>query len=109
MELRRYVVDELSDIHVKYSDDEYDRFIQTAEEIFSKYNEDMQCNPDNKLLYYETDECDSKLNIEHGHGGYICNEEGLWDTDNCVLKYCDEEYILDIQNKKCIKVPCEKN
>ena len=54
MELRRYVVDELSDIHVKYSDDEYDRFIQTAEEIFSKYNEDMQCNPDNKLLYYET-------------------------------------------------------
>ena len=34
MELRRYVVDELSDIHVKYSDDEYDRFIQTAKKNF---------------------------------------------------------------------------
>ena len=107
MELRRYVVDELSDIHVKYSDDEYDRFIQAAEEIFSKYNEDMQCNPDNKLLYYETDECDSKLNIDHGHGGYICNEDGTWDKNNCVLKYCDIGYILDITNNKCIEDPCE--
>ena len=108
MEFKRYPVDELSDIHVKYSDDDYDIFIKTAQEIFNKYNDNMECNPDNNLLYYETDECDSKLNIEHGHGGYICNNEGTWDTNNCVLKYCDVGYILDITNKKCIEDPCEK-
>ena len=107
MEFKKYPVDVLSDIHVKYEDQYYDRFIETAEEIFKKYNEDMECNPDNDLLYYETDECDSKLNDEHGHGGYICGEDGQWDTDNCVLKYCDVGYILDIQNKKCIEDPCE--
>ena len=36
----------------------------------------MECNPDNDLLYLEAEECDSKLNILHGHGGYICNKEG---------------------------------
>ena len=108
MEFKKYPVDELSDIHVKYSDDEYDRFIKTAEKYFKKYNEDHQCNPDNKYLFYETEECNSKLNVEHGHGGYICNDEGFWDTDNCVLKYCDEGYILDFKNNKCIKDPCEK-
>ena len=98
MEFRRYPVDELTDIHVKYKDEYYDRFIETAEEIFYKYNEEMRCNPDNDLLYYETDECDSKLNIEHGHGGYLCNEDGEWDKETCVLKYCDVGYILDIEN-----------
>ena len=107
MEFKKYPVDELSDIHVKYSDDEYDRFISTAEKIFKKYNNDNQCNKDNNLLYYETDECDSKLNIDHGHGGYICNEDGIWDKNNCVLKYCDIGYILDITNQKCIEDPCE--
>ena len=108
MEFRKYPVDELSDIHIKYSDDEYNRFIKTAKKIFNRYNKEKQCNPDNKLLFYETDECDSKLNIEHGHGGYICNDEGFWDNNTCILKYCDEEYILDIKNNKCIKAPCEK-
>ena len=108
MEFKKYPVDELSDIHVEYSDDIYDRFIKTAEKYFTKYNDNMECNPDNKLLYYETDKRDSELNIEHGHGGYICNSQGKWDTNNCVLKYCDEEYILDIKNNKCIKAPCEK-
>ena len=107
MEFRKYPVDELSDIHEKYSDDIYDRFIKAADKFFKKYNEDKRCNPDNKFLFYETDKCDSELNVEHGHGGYICNDKGVWDTDNCVLKYCDEEYILDIKNNKCIKAPCD--
>ena len=107
MEFKKYPVDELSDIHIEYSDDEYDRFISTAEKIFNKYNNKSKCNKDNKLLYYETDECDSKLNIDHGHGGYICNEDGTWDKNNCVLKYCDIGYILDITNNKCIEDPCE--
>jgi hypothetical protein len=107
MEFKKYPVDELSDIHIKYSDDEYDRFISTAEKIFKKYNNESKCNKDNNLLYYETEECDSILNIEHGHGGYICNADGTWDKNNCVLKYCDIGYILDITNQKCIEDPCE--
>ena len=106
MEFKRYPVDELSDIHVEYQDDYYNRFITEAKEIFKKYNKDMECNPNNTLLFYETAECDSKLE-EHGHGGYICNEDGEWDTNNCVLKYCDVGYVLDVVNKKCIKDPCE--
>ena len=107
MEFKKYPVDELSDIHIEYSDDEYDRFISTAEKIFKKYNNESKCNKDNNLLYYETEDCDSKLNIDHGHGGYICNADGTWDKDNCVLKYCDIGYILDITNQKCIEDPCE--
>jgi hypothetical protein len=108
MEFKKYPVnvDELSDIHTKYIDEYYDRFIIEAEKIFDKYNEHKECNPDNNLLYYETDDCNSKLS-EHGHGGYICNKSGKWDTNNCILKYCDIGYILDIKNKKCIKDPCE--
>ena len=58
MEFRKYPVDELSDIHIKYSDDEYNRFIKTAKKIFNRYNKEKQCNPDNKLLFYETEKCD---------------------------------------------------
>ena len=108
MEFKKYPVDELSDIHEKYTDDMYDIFIETAEKIFNKYNKDMKCNKDNNLLYYETDECDSKLNIDHGHGGYLCKEDGTWDNNTCVLKYCDIGYILDITNQKCIEDPYEK-
>ena len=86
MEFKRYLVDELSDIHTKYKDEYYDRFIKTAEKIFKKYNEDNECNPDNNYLYLEAEECDSKLNIPHEHGGYICNKEGKWDKNNCKLK-----------------------
>ena len=39
MEIKRYPVDELTDIHTKYKDEYYDRFIKEAEKIFKKYNE----------------------------------------------------------------------
>ena len=106
MEFKKYPVDELSDIHIKCVDEYYDIFINESKKILKKYNEDMECNHDNNLLFYETKDCDSKLE-EHGHGGYICNKNGQWDKNNCILKYCDIGYILDIKNKKCIKDPCE--
>ena len=102
MEFKRYPVNELSDIHEEYKDDYYNRFITEAKEIFKKYNKDMECNPNNTLLFYETAECDSKLE-EHGHGGYICNEDGEWDKNKCVLKYCDVGYVLDVINKNVLK------
>ena len=108
MEFKKYPVDELSDIHTNYKDEYYDRFIKNAEKIFEKCDEDMECNPDNDLLYLEAEECDSKLNILHGHGGYICNKEGKQHTNNCKLKYCDSGYILNLKNNTCIEDPCEK-
>ena len=107
MEFKIYPVDIISNISTKFKKDYYDRFIKEAKNIFEKFNEKGECNPDNKLLYYETSECDNKLNIEHAHGGYICNESGYWDKNNCIAVYCDVGYILNKALNECIKDPCE--
>ena len=107
MEFKIYPVDIISNISTKFKKDYYDRFIKEAKNIFEKFNEKGECNPDNKLLYYETSECDNKLNIEHAHGGYIFNESGYWDKNNCIAVYCDVGYILNKALNECIKDPCE--
>ena len=105
-----YPVDEVSKIYQKYDDSIYDRFINEAQRIFNKYNdlENGECNPDNKILYYETDECDSKLNIEKAHGGYLCGADGKWDKNTCIASYCDQGYILNDERTECIVDPCEE-
>ena len=52
MEFKKYPVDELSDIHVEYSDDEYDRFISTAEKIFNKDTSTTKRIPIRKNNYF---------------------------------------------------------
>ena len=108
MEFQIYPVDEVSNIFVRYNDDKYERFIKEAKSIFNKYNdlENGSCNPNNTLLFYETDECD--LKIEHAHGGYLCGEDGKWNKNNCIAAYCDIGYILNDERNKCIEDPCEK-
>ena len=59
--------------------------------------------PNNTYLYYETSECDSKLNIEHAHGGFVCGSDGKWNTEKCIASYCDKGYILNDNRTKCIK------
>ena len=106
MEWQIYPVDEISDIYTEYEiDDSYDRFIGVAKSIFEKYNEKGECNPDNKFLFYETEECD--LNIDKAHGGYICGEDGKWDTSKCIAAYCQEGYILNDERTECIPNPCD--
>ena len=63
MEFLVYPVDEISNIYKAYDDIYYNRFIKEAKRIFEKYNdlENGECNPDNKFLYYETADCDSKI------------------------------------------------
>ena len=107
MEFKIYPVDIISKISTEYDDEYYERFIYEAKSIFEDYNENNKCNPENKFLYYETIECDSKINIEHGHGGYLCGSDGTWDTSNCILAYCDVGYILNDEKNKCIEDPCE--
>ena len=110
MEFQIYPVDEVSNIYLKYEDSKYDRFIKEAQRIFGKYNDldNGQCNPNNKLLFYQTSDCDSKLGIEKGHGGYLCGSNGKWDKNNCIATYCDKGYILNDDRTKCIEDPCEK-
>ena len=109
MEFQIYPVDEISNIYVGYKDEIYERFINKAKTIFDKYNnlDNGECNPDNKYLYFETDECDSILNIDKAHGGYICGANGKWDKTKCVAAYCDLGYILSDDRTKCIRDTCE--
>ena len=94
----------------KYDDSLYNQFIEEAKIIFNKYNEleNGQCNPDNKYLYYEIEDCDKKLNIEHAHGGYICGSDGKWNKSKCIAAYCDVGFILNDERTKCEEDPCEK-
>ena len=110
MEFLVYPIDENVDTPSKYEDFLYNQFIQEAKIIFNKYNDlsNGQCNPDNKYLYYETHDCDSILNIEHAHGGYVCNSEGKWDKTKCIAAYCDVGFILNDERTKCEEDPCEK-
>ena len=110
MEFKIYPVDEISDIYTSYTDAKYDRFINVAKSIFDKYNdlENGECNPENKYLYFETNDCDSKLNIDKAHGGYLCGENGKWDINNCIVAYCDQGYYLNDDRTECIKNPCEE-
>ena len=103
-------VDEIAEIYQNYDDEIYDRFINEADKIFKKYNdlENGECNPDNKYLFYETSDCDSKLNIENAHGGYLCGTDKKWDKNNCIAAYCDDGYILNDERTKCNKDLCEE-
>ena len=58
-------------------------------------------------LYYETSDCDSKINIDKAHWGYICGDDGKWDKNNCIPAYCDEGYYLNDNRTECIKDPCD--
>lgn len=108
MEFTIYPVDTVVDIYKPYSDSIYDRFVKEAKQIFNKYNNiEGECNPDNKYLYFETDECDSKLNIEHAHGGYLCGNDSKWNKTNCIVAYCDKDYILNDERTECVKNPCD--
>jgi len=103
-------VDEISKIYRLYDDDIYDRIIKEADSIFKKYNdlENGECNPDNKFLYYETSECDSIINIDKAHGGYLCGSDKKWNKSHCIAAYCDEGYILNDERTKCEKSMCDE-
>ena len=92
-------VDVISDIYELYTDDKYDEFISEAKSIFKRY--ENQCNPNNKKLYLIVNECDKNFTDEHGHGGYVCGNDGTWKPE-CVMTYCDSGYVIDYKNNKCL-------
>lgn len=109
MEFKVYPVDTIVPIFKQYNDDIYDRFIEEAKVLFNKYNdlENGECNPENEHLYFETEECDNKLKIDHAHGGYQCGPKGKWNKEKCIAAYCDEGYILNDEKTECKENPCD--
>ena len=94
-------VDERVEIYNTYNDKLYQSFIDEAKKIFKKYNEDGECNPDNKNLKMLNKECDKNFN-NVTHGGYECGKDGKW-TKNCKPFYCHKNYYFDYVNQKCVK------
>ena len=75
--------------------------MEEAHYIFEKYK--TQCNPKNKKLLFNTDECIFDNSIIHG--GYECGDDGKW-SKICVPSYCDDGYVYDIKKNKCIEEIC---
>ena len=97
-------VDVVSNIYEAFDQDvNYDIFMKKAKEIFGEYNN--QCNRNNKRLTMFDDKC-SFDDHKKAHGGHPCNDEGNWDLNECVKVYCDEGYLLDFKENKCVKDPC---
>ena len=102
-------VDERVDIYEPYTDETYDIFIEKAKEIFKKYNEQEECNPDNKRLIFEKEgdnRCYNFTDDEYAHGGYICGDDGKWNYTSCQKYYCDLGYYYNIYEGKCIIDKC---
>ena len=102
-------VDETIDIFEAYDDNLYDKFMQKAKDIFKKYNEDKECNPNNLDLLYDPNnkqECYTFENDVHAHGGYECDTNTSKWSDQCKPYYCDIGYYFDKVQNKCILDIC---
>ena len=97
-------VDVVSNIYESFDQDvNYDLFMNKANEIFGEFIN--KCNYKNKKLAKLDDKCtfsDDKL----AHGGYQCDDNGNWDLNKCIKVYCDEGYLLDYKENKCVEDPC---
>ena len=94
-------IDYRVDIYSKYSDDNYNDFIDKGKEIFKKFNEEGYCNFKNEKLLLHSGECIT--NLEHGYGGFKCGNNNKWDTDSCIPYYCDIGFSFDQSLKTCVR------
>ena len=96
-------IDERVQLYNGYDDSKYDAFINESLKIFEKYKK--KCNPKNKKLLFISDKC--KFKDYRLHGGFECGDDGYW-SEKCIPSYCDNGYVYDKKNKKCIKDICIK-
>ena len=105
-------VDERIPIYQDYDDSLYDVFIEKAQEIFKKYNDDQECNPNNLELLYDPNnkiDCYTFKNNPHAHGGYECDTKTKKWSKKCKPYYCDIGYFFDKYQNKCIKDVCTED
>ncbi len=95
-------VDERVDIFSKYTDENYNLFIDKAKEIFEKYK--THCNPNNTNLKLVDDKCYTAGMPIYTHGAYSCGEDGFWNkNESCNPSYCDKGFFFDKIKNKCIR------
>ena len=99
------VIDEKSNFLEAYSDETYQSFMNESKRIFSEYNSNGKCNPNNKLLLFNNESCKFS-DDEHAHGGNPCGSDGKWDKNNCQKYYCDFGYIYSKIESKCLRDNC---
>ena len=108
---REYLLDEVDervDIYEPYTDDAYQLFINKAEPIFRKYNEEGSCNAKNTKLLLDPNngvDCYVFDDDEFAHGGYLCGDNGEW-TNICKKYYCDIGYYYNQYKGKCERDIC---
>ena len=97
-------VDIVADIYEIYEEEKnYGKFMNKAKEIFKEF--ETKCNKNNRRLTLFDENCtfdDDKF----AHGGHPCDGEGKWDMNKCQKVYCDEGYLMDYKEYKCVKDPC---
>jgi len=101
-------VDERVDIYEPYTDDTYQLFIDKAQELFKKYNEDGECNVKNKKLLLDPNngvDCYKFSDDQFAHGGYLCGDDGKW-TKTCKKYYCDIGYYYNQYKGVCERDIC---
>ena len=101
-------VDERVDIYEPYTDETYQLFIDKAQEIFKKYNDDNKCNKNNKKLLMDPNngiDCYRFDDDQFAHGGYLCSDDGTW-TTTCQKYYCDIGYYYNQYKGKCERDIC---
>ena len=101
-------VDERVDIYEPYTDDTYQIFVNKAQEIFKKYNDDGFCNTKNRKILLDPNngvDCYHFEDDEFAHGGYSCGDDGKW-TNTCKKYYCDIGYYFNQHNQKCERDIC---
>ena len=94
-------VDYRVDIYSRYSDDIYEKFIKEGLEVHKLFNNGSYCNAKNDKLLLHNESCYTIKDDEHAHGGFKCNDEGKWDTQNCFGYYCDIGYYYEHFENKC--------
>lgn len=64
-----------------------------------------KCNAKNKRLLFVTDECNTKKSNAVLYG-YACGDDGEWNRSACKVAACEDGYVVDFENDKCVENPC---
>jgi len=77
------------------------KYVKVVHEEFK-----TKCNPANKRLFMVTDNC--TVSDEHALDvGYPCGSNGEWDRSQCKISTCDQGYVVDFENNKCVPNKCD--
>ena len=95
-------VDERISLYENFNESNYHIFVQKAKEIFAKY--ENKCSTVNKNLVLFNPNC--TFENKNIHGGNPCGDNGEWNLSACAPSYCDNNYIFDKKNEKCMIDDC---